>query len=109
MSEREIIEIFNKIAAGAKCPKCGHGLTGGYYDPEELVKGPSDGVVAIKVSIETVLKEETRYASSLALFIECQKVGESCDFREPFFRFFRKIKKAAKIERCMSQQKSPSS
>ena len=96
MSESEVIEIFNKIASEEKCPECGQTLTGGYYDPEALVKGPSDGVIAIKVTIEDVLEDEARYASSLALYVECREFGRGCRFREPFYRFYKKNKKGKK-------------
>lgn len=97
MNENEIIEMFKETTTGEKCPKCGSKLTGGYYDPEELVKGPSDGVIAIKVPIEAVLKEETKYINSLALYVECKQFGRNCGFREPFYRFYKKTKKTDKI------------
>lgn len=88
--------MFRATTTDEKCPKCGNALTGGYYDPEELVKGPSDGVIAIKVPIEAVLKEETKYINSLALYVECQQFGRGCGFREPFYRFYKKAKKKLK-------------
>ncbi len=96
MSESDVIDIFNKTVIREKCPNCSKPLTGGYYDPEALVKGPSDGVIAIKVSIEAVLKEENRYANSLALYVECQEFGQGCTFRAPFYRFYKKVKKATR-------------
>jgi len=96
MNEAEIIDIFNEFIKKEKCPRCGAELTGGYYDPEEIIKGPSDGVVAEKIAIEDALKIENPAALGIALYIECQNFNRRCGFREVFFQYYRKKKKPAK-------------
>ena len=96
MKEEEIIEIFFKFIPAQKCPLCGKALTGGYYDPEAIVKGPSDGVLPIKVPIGFVLNEKDRYSDTLTLFVECSRYGRGCGFIAPFHRFYREIKNLEK-------------
>jgi len=85
--------------AEVRCPKCGRQLIGGYYNPEELVKGPSDGVIATRVPVETALAMEDPGVYGLALYAQCEDFGRECDFREVFFKLYKKYreeKKAAK-------------
>jgi len=93
MDEAEIIEIFNAFAARESCPRCGSDLTGGYYDPEAIIKGPSDGVIAEKISIEDALQAENLASLGLALYIECENFGKSCGFRDVFYQYYRRKKK----------------
>jgi hypothetical protein len=97
MDEAEIIEIFDAFRKEEKCPQCGSQLTGGYYDPEEIIKGPSDGVIAEKISIADAIKIENLAALGIALYIECENFGKACGFREVFYQYYRrKIKEAKK-------------
>lgn len=93
MSEKEIIELFHQTVDIKVCPSCGSQLTGGYYNPEELIKGPSDGVVAARVPIEVVRENSDLVNNGLALYIECEKFGRGCRFRDLFFRFYKSIKR----------------
>jgi len=96
MDESDIIEIFDAFTAKESCPQCGSDLTGGYYDPEEIIKGPSDGVIAEKVSIRDALKVENLASLGIALYIECENFGKTCGFREVFYQYYRLKKKEGK-------------
>jgi|GEM_PF-5973357 len=96
MDESEIIDIFNAFVAEESCPQCGSELTGGYYDPEEIIKGPSDGVIAEKIPIQDALKFDNLAALGIALYIECENLGKTCGFREVFYQYYRRKKKVAK-------------
>jgi len=96
MKEKEIIDLFLQIAEVEKCPDCGSKIEGGYYNPEELVKGPSDGVPAVRIPIKAIMEAESNSLDSLALYVECQKFGSGCRFREPFYRFYKTLKRKNK-------------
>jgi hypothetical protein len=96
MDESEIIDIFNAFVAQERCPQCGSELTGGYYDPEEIIKGPSDGVIAEKISIQDALKIKNIASLGIALYVECENFGKTCGFREVFYQYYRRKKKEAK-------------
>lgn len=96
MNEAEIIDILNEFIKEEKCPRCGAEFTGGYYDPEEIIKGPSDGVIAAKISVQDALKIENPAALGLALYIECRNFNQGCRFREVFYQYYRMKKKQAK-------------
>jgi hypothetical protein len=96
MDEAEIIEIFDEFRANENCPQCGSKLTGGYYDPEEIIKGPSDGVIAERISIQDALTIGNLASLGIALYIECENFGKTCRFREVFYQYYRRKKKEAK-------------
>ena len=96
MSENEIIQLFRETAEAQQCPQCGGALTGGYYNPEELAKGPSDGVIAVKVPVEVMEEQNLTDSSGMALYIECEAFGTQCSFREVFYRFYQEVKKRRK-------------
>ena len=96
MNESEVIEIFDAFTDKEKCPQCGSDLTGGYYDPEEIIKGPSDGVIAEKISIRDALKVENLASLGIALYIECENFGKTCGFREVFYQYYRRKLKEVK-------------
>lgn len=99
MAETELIELFEKVTSEEKCPKCKKRLTGGYYNPDGIVKGPSDGFIAYKVPIEEAMKLDDPAAFDLVLYVECEDFGKGCNFRTVFYPFYKEIKnrkKAAK-------------
>lgn len=104
MSEQEVVDLFYELQKEARCPKCGAELIGGYYNPEELVKGPSDGVRAVLIPIDMALAMGDPGVYGQALYVQCSAFGPLCDFRQLFYSFYKQFKKVDRIRRKKKQE-----